>query len=365
MVARALYTVEHGRRIRPTRSIVAVRSVANVTGSRARLAALFVLASVLFGGTFVAAKTGQVAVPPLLLVALRFDLAAVLLLGYAAATVPREKLLPRTRGDVAAVLAAGVFAIGGANALLFVGQGSVSSAVGAIVFGLVPILSPLLASALLADERLSAPGAVGTLIGLLGVGLVIGIDPAALGEAIGGGVLLVFAGAACAALGGVLIRRATTSTPSAVRTAWALPISALGLHAASALAGESLAAVEWTPVALASIGYLGVFAGAIAYIAYFDLLESVGVVRSSLTFYVSPAVAALGGWALLGESLPPTAALGFATIVVGFAFIGHEQLASALARVRVPDRSPPASQQPTIATSTGDRYVRQFDVDGD
>jgi len=288
--------------------------------------------SVFFGGTFVAAKAGQAYVPPLLLVAVRFDIAAVLLLGYVALTRSRAELLPKTPGDVAAILAAGVLAIGLANGLLFVGQGSLTSGVGAILFALVPIFAPLFAGALLADERLTAAGAVGTLVGLVGVGMVVDITPATVVETFSGGAVIVLAGAVSLAIGTVLIRRADSSLSSTVRTAWALPVSALMLHALSIGAGESTGAAEWTLGAAVAVGYLGVFAGAVAYILYFGLLEEVGATQSSLVFYASPIVATLGGWLLLGEALSATTVAGFGVVLVGFGIIGHESLAPVVRR---------------------------------
>ncbi len=123
-----------------------------------RTLALAAVASVLLGGTFVGAKAGLSYFPPLLFVALRFDIAAVVLLGYVVVTRSRDELLPRTRGDVLAILSTGLFALGLANALLFVGQQSATSAVAAIVFSLNPILTPVFAAILLSDER-SRPAA--------------------------------------------------------------------------------------------------------------------------------------------------------------------------------------------------------------
>ena len=292
----------------------------------------FLLVSVFFGGTFVAAKAGQAYVPPLLLVAVRFDIAAVLLAGYVALTRSRAELLPKTPGDIAAILAAGVLAIGLANGLLFVGQGSLTSGVGAILFALVPIFAPLFAGALLADERLTAAGAVGTLVGLVGVGMVVDITPATVVETVSGGALIVLAGAVSLALGTVLIRRVDSSLSSTVRTAWALPVSAVMLHALSIGVGESAAAAEWTLGAAVAVGYLGVFAGAVAYILYFGLIEEVGATRSSLVFYASPIVATLGGWLLLGEALSATTVAGFGVVLVGFGIIGHASLAPVVRR---------------------------------
>ncbi|MFC7157302.1 DMT family transporter [Halomarina halobia] len=299
-----------------------------------RSLAFFALASVLFGGTFVAAKAGLGYFPPLLFVALRFDVAAVALLAYVAATSSREELLPRTVHDVIGVLATGVLAIGLANALLFVGQQHVTSGVGSIIFSLNPILTPVFAAVLLADERLSARGALGLLVGLLGVALVVQPDPANLlgGGAVGKGIM--FAGAVSGALGSVLIRWADTSLSSTVRTAWALPVSALLSHGFSVAAGESAAAIAWTPAAVLALGYVGILAGAVAYIAYFGLLDEVGAIRGNLVFYVVPVVATLGGSALLGESVSTLSLVGFATIFAGFAVLGGDRLAAGARRVR-------------------------------
>jgi drug/metabolite transporter (DMT)-like permease len=283
-----------------------------------------VLASLLFGGTFVAAKAGLDYFPPLLFVALRFDIAAVALLAYVAVRVPRGAVLPRSAGDVVAILATGVLVIGLSNAFLFVGQQHVTSGVGAIIFSLNPILTPVFAMVFLADERLSHRGALGLVVGLVGVGLVVQLDPANL---LAGGALwkgVVFAGAVTGALGTVLIRWADTSLSSTVRTAWALPVSALLTHALSVGAGESVASVVWTPGALVALGYVGLLAGAVAYLVYFGLLDDVGPVRGNLVFYAVPVVATLGGAALLGESIPTTALAGFVTIFAGFAVLASE-----------------------------------------
>lgn len=290
-----------------------------------RTLALFALASLLFGGTFVAAKAGLAYFPPLLFVALRFDVAAVAIASFALVTMSHSDLVPRTRGDVLGIVATGVFAIGLANALLFVGQQDATSAVGAIVFALNPILTPVFAAVLLADERLSRRGAIGMVLGLIGVALVVDLDPAML--AAGGlGKLLIFAGAASGALGTVLIRRADATLSSTARTAWGLPLAAVFTHLLSIASGESAGAIVWTPEALLSLAYVGLFAGAIAYIAYFGLIDAAGAISANLVFYVVPAVATLGGWLLLGETISELTVVGFAVIVAGFAVLGSHSI---------------------------------------
>ncbi|NHN49151.1 DMT family transporter [Halostella sp. JP-L12] len=308
-----------------------------------RAVVFFAAASVLFGGTFVAAKAGLEYFPPLLFVAFRFDVAAVVLAAYAVLTSTRDELVPRSRGDAAGILATGVLSIGLTNALLFVGQQYATSAVASIVFSLNPILTPVFAAALLADERLSVRAATGMLVGLVGVALVVSPDPANLlgGDAVGKAIL--FAGAVAGALGSVLIRWSDGTLSSTVRTAWGLPFGAALCHLLAWSAGESPGAVVWGPEAVASLAYVGVFAGALAYIAYFGLLDTAGAIRANLVFYVVPVVATLGGWAVLGETISPGAVAGFVTIFAGFAVIGSESVdvrravTAAVARLRVTD----------------------------
>lgn len=289
-------------------------------------ALFFALSSVFFGGTFVAAKAGLEYFPPLLFVALRFDVAAVVLLAYVLSSVPRESLVPSSRDDVVAIFATGVLVIGLANALLFVGQQYATSAVGAIVFSLNPILTPVFAAVLLPSDRLSTRGAVGMVLGLVGVALVASPDPTTLGGGDALGSAILFAGAVSAALGAVCIRRADATLSSTVRIAWGLPLAAALSHALSLTAGESTAAIVWTAEALLALGYVSLVAGVLAYLAYFALLDSAGAVRTNLVFYVVPVVSTIGGAAFLDESITATAVAGFLTIFAGFAVLGSTEV---------------------------------------
>jgi len=282
--------------------------------------------SVMFGGTFVAAKAGLAYVPPLLFVALRFDVAAAVLFVYVVATRDRSALVPRTWRDVAGILATGLIAMGLTNALLFVGQADATSAVGAILFSLNPILTPVFAGLLLADEHLSTRGKLGVVVGLLGVVLVVNPDPAMFASG-GLGKLLLFGGAVAGALGSVLVRWSDSGLDSTIRVAWGLPFGAAFCHVLSVGAGESVATVQWGLPALLAIGYVGIFAGAVAYVAYFSLLDTTGATHANLVFYVVPVVSTLGGWLLLGETVSPLAGVGFLTVFTGFAILGSESIA--------------------------------------
>jgi drug/metabolite transporter (DMT)-like permease len=133
-------------------------------------------------------------------------------------------------------------------------------------------------------------------------------------------------GVICAALGSVLVRRADGTISSTVRTAWALPVAAVMAHVISAILGESVTSVTWTPTALVALLYVSVFASVLAYIAYFGLLEDAGAIRANLVHYLVPVVATVGGWALLGETITPTTIAGFLVVFTGFAVLVSNSL---------------------------------------
>ena len=303
---------------------------------------LFAVVAVFFGGTFVAAKAGLAYFPPLTFVALRFDIAALLLGGYVLATRSPSALWPRSRGDWLGIIATGGFVIGLANALLFVGQQHTTSAVGAVLFSLIPILTPVVAAVLLPATRISRRETLGLLVGLAGVVLVINPDPAMLTGGTASGRAIIFAGAFSAATGAVLIRRAEATLSSTVRIAWGLPLAAAISHVLAIAAGESPTAITWAPAGILALAYVAVAAGVFAYVAYFALLDTAGPIRANLVFYAVPVVSTLGGIVLLGESTAPTTVAGFLVIAIGFGVIGSESvdLGALRRRITEPDHSP-------------------------
>jgi drug/metabolite transporter (DMT)-like permease len=311
--------------------------------ARYRDAALFVLLAALFGGSFVAIKTGLRELPPVLFAGLRFDVAAVALLGYLALTRPRSAWLPRSRGDLVGIAAAAVFLVALNNGLLFVGQVTTTPAAASVMYGLNPVLAPVFAWLLLGD-RLSRLGAVGIGVALAGVVLVVQPSPSAVTDANAVGQVLVLGAAAAVALGSVLLRRIDPRLDSVALTAWAMGAGAVLLHAASLGLGESpAAALGVGPATVASVLVVGLPSTALAYTVYFGLIERVGPVRANLVAYAVPVFAALTGWLVLGSSASPWTVVGFLVIAAGFVLIEWDTVRAELRRLRrrLRGRDPP------------------------
>ena len=294
---------------------------------------LFLALAAVWGSAFVAIKAGvgDPTAPgyffdaPVLFAALRFDVAGVLMLGYAVWAADRWR--PRTRGEIAAIAVGAVFIIAGYHALLFVGQRGTTSAAAAVIVSLSPVLTTAFARGLLADERLAPLGLAGMGLGLAGVVVLSRPDPANL---VGSRFeALVFGAALCFALGSVLTRRLDTDLPIEAFEAWSMLGGAVLMHGLSLGLGESVSGVP-SPRGLLALGYLAVVASALGFLIYFTLLERLGAIEINLVSYVAPAVAALSGFAFLGEEIDAPTVGGFFVILLGFALIKRRAIRETL-----------------------------------
>lgn len=295
----------------------------------------FIALAVVWGSSFIAIKDGLNSLPPVLFAAMRYDIAGLVVLAYAAHTV--DRWTPRTRDEWRLIGMGGTLMIGLHFALLFTGQQYVSSAIGAIVLSTTPVVTPLFAYLLLADETLSPSGIVGVVLGLVGVAVIAQPSPSSVdGQLVGVGLL--FLSAASFALGSVLTRRFDVGLSTVPMQAWMMVVGSVILHLISFGTGESPADATWGPTVVLALLYLAVVAGAGGFLLYFDLLERVGPNEASLVNYATPAVAAVAGWLALGEQITASTMLGFGVIVVGFALLKLEAIAGFVARDTAADR---------------------------
>jgi len=303
--------------------------------------------AVLFGGSFVAIKTGLRELPPVLFAGLRFDLAAVALLAHVALSRPRSAWWPRTRGDLLGIGAAAALLVALNNGLLFLGQGTTTPAVASVTYGLNPILAPVFAWWLLGDRH-SPTGALGIGVALAGVVLVVRPSPSTLTDPSAVGQLLVLGAATAVALGSVLLRRVDPRMGTVPLTAWAMAVGALALHAASLALGESpRAVIGVSPATVASVLVVAIPSTAVAYAIYFALIDRIGPVRANLVAYAVPVFAALLGWLLLGATVSPGTVVGSLVVAAGFVLIERDTIRGELLRSRGPDGATPTAAPPS------------------
>jgi drug/metabolite transporter (DMT)-like permease len=305
----------------------------SITMGPYRDGALFLLLSMLWGTAFMAIKAGLAYIPPVLFAGFRYDIAGVIMLGYAAYATDNWR--PHSRADWSTVAVGSVLIIALYNAFLFVGEQGVTSGVAAILIGLNPIVATGFSRLFLPDERLTVVGGVGLLLGIVGVSLVARPTPTNLlsNNVVPAGFVLL--AAVCVALGSVLVQRIESTISTEGMVAWSSALGAVILRLVGAgLPSESVSGVTLSTGAVISVLYLAVFASAIGYFIYFDLLDRLGAIEINLVSYTAPIFAAIAGWLVLDETLAPLSIVGFVVIFCGFLLLKRDAIRAELSTLR-------------------------------
>jgi drug/metabolite transporter (DMT)-like permease len=276
---------------------------------------LFLIVSLSWGGSYIAISVGLSQLPPILFAAGRVDVATLVL--FPAVTIWYNNWIPQTQDDLLAIISVGLFTIGGSNALLFYGQQSTSSAVASVIFALNPVIATVLTWFLIVNERPNTLKIVGVFSGLIGVFIVADPKLSNLLASTNQEIWILCGGAFCLALGSVLSRKLEPDLSILVITAWGLAVSSVGLHLTSLFIGEKSVHV-WSSELILALLYLGTVATAVAFSAYFALINRVGVVRAALVSYAVPAVTSLIQLIVINKHITTNTIVGFIFISCGF-----------------------------------------------
>jgi drug/metabolite transporter (DMT)-like permease len=267
---------------------------------------------VIWSSTWVAIKIGLEDLPPLLGAGIRFALAGAGLLVIA-------RLLGRplrTNARLATLLALLPFAV--AYGLIYWGEQYVPSGLAAVLFGIMPLYSAVLASLALAGEPLHARLIAGIAVALAGLTLAFG-ETLELGHS----KYALAAALACAAapfasaIGNVAIKRDGGALDAVVLNGWAMLAGGALLLAVSALAEAW--EVTWSARAVGSIAYLALIGSAVPFVTLTVLLRELPAVTMSYITLLLPFGALAFGAALYDEPVTAPALAGAGLVAFGLA----------------------------------------------
>jgi drug/metabolite transporter (DMT)-like permease len=195
------------------------------------------------------------------------------------------------------------------------GQTRIDSGIAAIGNASMPIFVALLAIWFAQHERVTGFRAFGMVIGLVGVGVLVGVDPQGGWSGAVGTLAVVLASVSYAAGSLYSQHKLGDSSGLLVSTASAfwgtLAILPFGIaQAPSDVPG-------WK--AIAAVATLGLVGTALGLMLYLNLLENHGSAKGSLVVYLLPPTALVYGAVFLDEPLRVTALVGLALILAGVA----------------------------------------------
>ncbi|HWB85220.1 MAG TPA: DMT family transporter [Bryobacteraceae bacterium] len=291
---------------------------------RAELALLF--NTLVWGTTFVLVKTALDDVSPILFVALRFTLAAALLL-----VIFRRKW-PAARETWKAVR-------GGALAGIFLFCGYLFQTLGlrfttasksAFITGLSSVMVPLLAS-LVYKNRPRMVEVAGVLVATAGMGLLLigDVFPIAHGQWMAGrGDLLTLICAVAFAAHIVTLGHYAEEVNFEVLSV--VQVSTTAVLALVLFGWAETPRLDWHPAVIYAILVTGVLATALAFSIQAWAQRYTTSTRTALIFTLEPVFAWMTSFWLLGESLSGRAAAGAALILGGIVMVEMKPLSSRL-----------------------------------
>ncbi|AWR85260.1 DMT family transporter [Meiothermus taiwanensis] len=191
----------------------------------------------------------------------------------------------------------------------------------ALIVGLQPILTALLAQPLL-RERVGMVQWAGLLLGFVGVGLVVGekalgarvlpIEPSAFAAI----VLALFS----TTLGTLYQKRFAVQMPLIGGTVVQYLAAAVGLFVLALLFGETMQ-IQWTPQFILAMAWLVLVLSVGAILLLMYLIRHNSASRVASLFYLVPPATALEAYFLFGERLGGLALLGMGLAALGVALV--------------------------------------------
>ena len=277
------------------------------------MVALFVLT---WSSAFPASKFAMAVSPPLLFLGVRFVVAGLMLLGWAAA-------FKQLRGPVPWLALAwlGVLNQAGYQGLAWLAMSSISAGLATIIASLTPILVSALAVPML-GERLGWRKAAGLLLGFLGTAYVVrgrivgaGEDPIGIATMIGALLALT--------AGTLAFKRMPVQTPIAV----SVGVQQVGAGLALFVAGivtERWSSVQVVPQFWIAMTWFVFVISIGALVLWFLLLRRGTASSASALHFLMPPTGLVMSWAVLGEPIRTADLLGIVPIAAGIWLVTHQ-----------------------------------------
>jgi drug/metabolite transporter (DMT)-like permease len=283
------------------------------------------LASIFWGGTFVAARIVARDVPPYSASFLRFLIACLFLIVLLLLREGRLALLTRRQGALAVLLGiTGVFAY---NAFFFLGLKTVAAGRASLIVATNPIFISLF-SALLFGERLTAGKIAGIVLCLTGATVVISRGDLRLlfTGGLGWGEVFICGCVASWVAYSLIGKLILKDCPPLNAVTWSCLFGTAALLPFACQEGMlvnlgSIAVRDW-----GGLFYLGFFGTVLGFIWYYEGIRRIGAGRASIFINFVPVSGVFLGWLLLDEAINLSLLAG-AALVIGGVFLTHRPVA--------------------------------------
>ncbi|MFD2130344.1 DMT family transporter [Pseudogracilibacillus auburnensis] len=270
---------------------------------------LVIVTTSLMGSAFAIGKIGLIYSSPILLVALRFSIAGIIM---AVIVMLLRRKHPSSLNEWVKICIIGFFQTAGVMGCIFVSLKTITAGESSILTFINPLLVIIFGTVFLKFTYRKLQW-FGVLLGFIGVFITFGAH-----VSIKIGTLLGFMSAVSWAIGTLLIKTWGEKMDVWVLTAYQMLIGGIILFFSSFVLEEPF--FEITTISIVILLWLAIMASIIQFAIWFYLLQIGDPGKTSAFLFLAPFFGVLSGWILLNEPIHWYVMLGGAFIFIGIFF---------------------------------------------
>lgn len=280
--------------------------------------AVWLILAFIWSTTWIFIKVGLDDIPPMAFAAARFLVSVTLL----AAVIKIQRIaMPKSAAEWKLIAVTGVLQFSINYSLVFWSEQYITSGLAAVLQATITVFGLILAWLMLPDERITPQKIVAVSVGIIGVAVIF-FDQLKVDNLMAfAGCAAIVVGAYAAAQASILVKAKAADIHPATLVFSQMLCGLPAIIIYSLIREGNPLAFNWSLKAILCVLYLAVLGTVAAFWLYYWLLAKVESTKAMMISLVTPLLAVVIGWLVLGETLPPQTGFGGLLIIAAIGLI--------------------------------------------
>jgi drug/metabolite transporter (DMT)-like permease len=286
------------------------------TDSKLTFFSLYALICLIWGSTWLVIHIGtNAALPPFAAASMRFLVATVLLWLFIAY---KKIVLPKSLSLWIPAITVGLLSNGISFGVVYWTSTYIPSGLGAVIFGTMPLFTAMIAHYALPTDKLTRTRILGIVVGIIGIATIFMPQFKQVKTETLGAMALFMISPIVSGVSAVITKKKTHDIPAMVMNGITTLVGAL-LLGIVALCVEPIGSLQLSFSQIWPVLYLAILGTIVTFGIYFKLIKMTSAVTMSYISVITPVIAVLLGWLILGENLDIYEIAGSVLVLVGTA----------------------------------------------
>lgn len=279
---------------------------------------VWLILALIWSTTWIFIKVGLDDIPPMVFAAARF----LVSVGILAILIKVQGIkMPKTAAEWKLIAITGLLQFSINYSLVFWSEQHISSGLAAVLQATISVFGLMLAWLMLPNERITPQKIIAVVVGIVGVAIIFFDQLRVENWMAFAGCVAIVVGAYAAAQASILVKaKATDIHPASLvfsQMLCGLPLIIIY----SLIAEGNPLTFNWSWKAILCVLYLAVFGTVAAFWLYYWLLARIESTKAMMISLITPLLAVVIGWLVLGEKLPPQTGIGGLLIIASIGLI--------------------------------------------